>query len=341
MATIKDIATEAGVSTATVSRVLNYDNTLSISESKRKRIFEIAEHLDYASPRKRAARRTNKSLNLSIAMVHFLSPSQELEDPYYIAIRMGMEERCQELGITLQTVYSSTETEAAQALRGMNGIIAVGKFSLQFCAWLKQQCPYLVFVDSSPTEAVYDSVVVDIVMAVNQALAQLWQQGFRAIGYFGGRERVKDFDTPLGEQRRKTFIEFMCEHECYRQEWVLVEGFSPSAGYHMARQLLAAQQGLPEVIFCGNDSIAIGAIRGFQEAGIAIPEQLAVVGINDIPTAQYVFPSLTTVKVYAEMMGESAVDLLIEQIGGRIIPKKVVLPTQLIWRDSCKAGNPV
>ncbi|WP_428240696.1 LacI family DNA-binding transcriptional regulator [Gynuella sp.] len=337
MATIKDIAAAAGVSTATVSRVLNYDNTLSISEAKRKRIFEVAEQLDYASPRKRAARRTNQSLSLNVAMVHFLSPSQELDDPYYIAIRMGMEQRCRELGITLQTVYSTDEKEAGPALRGMNGIIAVGKFSLQFCDWLKQQCPYLVFVDSSPTESIYDSVVIDVVTAVHQTLSQLWQLGYRNIAYLGGHEPVADFDTLLGEQRRKAFIEFMRDHGGCHEDWVITDGFSPCSGYRMSQRLLALTGELPELVFCGNDSIAIGAIRGFQEAGIRIPEQLALVGINDIPTAQYTFPSLTTVKVYSEMMGESAIDLLIEQIGGRIVPKKVVLPTQVVWRDSCRS----
>ncbi len=336
MATIKDIAQEAGVSTATVSRVLSYDNTLSISDAKRKRVFEVAERLEYASPRMRAARRTNKSLNLSFAMVHFLSPPQELEDPHYIAIRMGMEARCQELGISLRKVYATSEADAAQELRGMNGIIAVGKFSFEYCDWLKKQCPTIVFVDSSPTEALFDSVVIDPVQAVNQALAMLWAQDYRDIAYFGGYEAAKDFDTPLGEQRRKAFVEYMTAQQAFNEKRVFIEGFSPSAGYLMGQRLLAGGDDLPEVVFCGNDSIAIGAIRAFQEAGVSVPGQISIVGFNDIPTAQHVFPALTTVKVYSEMMGESAIDLLIEQIGGRSVPKKVVLPTQMVWRNSCE-----
>lgn len=354
MATVKDIAEKAGVSTATVSRVLNYDSTLSITEAKRKRVFEVAESLEYSSPRKRAARRSNQSLKLNLAIVHFLSPLQELEDPYYIAIRMGIEERCRQLGITHHKVYNDQDDDAAD-LRGMNGIIAIGKFSLDRCAKLKQQCRNLVFVDSSPIEQLYDSVVIDPEQAVKLAMQALWLQGYRDIIYFGGQEIVPDFETPFGEQRKKAFIEFLNAKSIDPAPRVYIRGshsglagdlgsepknwtkfgFSPETGYALAQAYLQADKPLPEVVFCGNDSIALGVLRGFQEAGIMVPADVAIVGINDIPTAQHIFPALTTVKIHTELMGESAVDLLIELVGGREIPKKIVLPTHLIWRNSC------
>lgn len=354
MATIKDIAKEAGVSTATVSRVLNYDSSLSITEVKRKRIFEVAEALEYASPRMRAAKRSKQNLKMSLAIVHFLSPMQELEDPYFIAIRMGIEERCRQLGITAHKIYSDN-ADMTSELKGMNGVIAIGKFSLAKCAQLKATCRHLVFVDSSPIEQLYDSVVIDAEQAVKAAMSALWGEGYRDIAYFGGQEIVPDFETPLGEQRKKAFIEFLQEkavdpeekvfirgsaaglkgdHPKQEQDWTKF-GFSPETGYALAQAFLQAEKPLPEVIFCGNDSIALGALRGFQEAGIMVPADVAIVGINDIPTAQHIFPALTTVKVHTELMGESAVDLLVEQVGGREIPKKVVVPTHLIWRNSC------
>lgn len=350
MATVKDIAEQAGVSPATVSRVLNYDTTLSISEEKRKRVFEVAEQLEYASPRTRAARKAKQNLKLSLAIVNFLSPMQELEDPYYIAIRMGIEERCHELGIAVNKIYAN-QNNLQEQLRGVGGVVAVGKFSLKHCAWLKQQCANLVFIDSSPSETEYDSVVIDADHAVKSALCELWGAGYRDIAYFGGQEVVPDFDTPLGEQRKKSVTEFLVEHQLDPHGRIFVGGsppseeqeardwsnfgFSPQCGYELAQRFIAEKRTLPEVIFCGNDSIALGALRGFQEAGISVPGDVAIVGLNDIPTAQHVFPSLTTIKVHTELMGESAVDLILEQVRGRTIPKKVIIPTRLIWRNSC------
>ncbi len=338
MATIKDIADKAGVSTATVSRVLNYDTSLSITDKKRKLILEIAEQFEYKPPRQRNKSETSRSVSDSktvVAMVHFLSPNQELDDPHYISVRMGLEERCRQNGMDLRKIYHSEGADMSDSLQGVDAIVAVGKFPLDVCCWLGNLCPVIVFVDSSPKEEQFDSVVIDPVDAVNKTMAVLWAAGRRDIAYFGGIEPVKDFEGALGEQRKTAFINFMEQRGQDVSKRVFIEGFSPSAGYHLGKALQQADQ-LPQTVFCGNDSIAIGAIRAFQEAGLSIPDDIEVLGINDIPTAQHIYPSLTTVKVYSEAMGEFAIDLVIEKIAGRTVPKKVVLPTKIIWRQSCR-----
>ena len=92
MVTLKEIAAAVGVSSATVSRVLNYDATLSISNRKRQAIIETAEKLNYATPRNR--NRANAQGLTKLALVHFLRPEQELVDPYYVSLRLGIESRC-------------------------------------------------------------------------------------------------------------------------------------------------------------------------------------------------------------------------------------------------------
>ncbi|AJQ93289.1 LacI family DNA-binding transcriptional regulator [Gynuella sunshinyii] len=332
MATIKDIALAAKVSPATVSRVLNYDSTLSISQAKKKKIFEIAESLEYTPPRQRA-RQSRHQPQLNMALIHFLSPAQELEDPYYIGVRLGIENRCQQLGIRLNKIYRDLPADE-DVLKQMDGLIAIGRYSTPDSKWMLSMCQNLVFVDSSPIEETFDSVVIDPDRTVRMILEQLWGLGYRNIAYIGGYEIIAEFDTPLGEKRRKAFIEFMSEHDIYRPEHIFTEGFTPLEGYSQAKKLLDLEK-LPQAVLTGNDSLAIGAMRAFHEAGISIPADIAVIGINDIPTAQHMHPTLTTAKVYTEMMGETAVDLVIERLNGRTIPKKVVLPTHLVWRQSC------
>ena len=91
---------------------------------------------------------------------------------------------------------------------------------------------------------------------------------------------------------------------------------------------------LPRAFFVASDTMAIGAIRAIHEAGLKIPEDIAIVGFNDIPNAMYLVPPLTTVKVYTEFMGETAVVLALERIAGRERSKKCIIPTELILRDS-------
>src|SRR6478752_6238524 len=107
MVTIKEIAKSVGVSSATVSRVLNYDPSLSVSAAKRQAIIETAEALNYATPRNR--NRPQGQAQGKIALVHFLRPAQELADPYYIGVRLGIENRCHAHKIEAVKVYHTDE----------------------------------------------------------------------------------------------------------------------------------------------------------------------------------------------------------------------------------------
>ena len=328
MATIKDIALAAKVSPTTVSRVLNHDTTLSISPAKKVRILEVAESLAYVPPRQRA----RKQIQPNIALVHSLSPTQELQDsdPYYIGVRLGIENRCRQLGIPLNKIYS----DRLDDMEPLDGLIATGCYTVAHARQMLTRCHNLVFVDSSPLAELADCVVIDLEHVMHLALRQAWELGYRDIAYIGGYEVPGMVERPHGESRCKAFIEFMANKGIDRPENILIQGFSPQDGYDQARRLLHLTH-LPELVIAGNDSLAIGAIRAFHEAELNIPDDIAVIGINDIPTAQYLHPALTTVRIHAELMGETAVDLLMERIQGRDISKKVVLPTQLIWRQSC------
>ena len=115
MVTIKEIAKAVGVSSGTVSRVLNYDHTLSVSEAKRQAIIETAEALNYATPRARKGAQlppfaipmgSHAEVSANIAVIHFLAPNEELVDPYYVGVRLGIEARCREYKIEIARVFN-------------------------------------------------------------------------------------------------------------------------------------------------------------------------------------------------------------------------------------------
>ena len=335
MATIKDIAKKAGVSSATVSRVLNYDETLSVSDEKRKLILEIAESLEYMPPRQRNESKITKKLK--IGLVHWYTMSQELDDPYYMSIRLGIEKMCYENNIEIVKIFKPDEYDF-QRLESVDGFIAIGKFTDGQISKIYERSPNIVFVDSSPREEEFDSVVIDFEKAVVGAIDHLWQLGHRNIGYIGGREYIGPDQVALGERRESVFRQHMIDLGRFDEKNVLIGAFLAESGYRLMKQAIQDLNPLPTAFFVASDSIAIGVLRAIHECGLRVPKDVSIIGFNDIPTSKYTVPPLTSIRVHKEFLGETAVELLLERIiKKRTIAKKVIVPTTLQIRDSiCK-----
>jgi len=268
MATIKDVAERTGVSISTVSRVLNYDKTLSISSEKRKRILEVAEALEYETPRNRKNSKSKKKKVdvLNIGILHFLSLEEELEDPYYIAIRLGIEKICIDKSIQISKIYNDRDVFDVEKLKALDGLVVIGKFSNENIDIIEKHCKQVVFVDSSPREEVFDSVVIDAEETVRKLLYYLIDLGYEKIGYLGGIEVLEEYNTILGETRKKAFIETLEEKGMYNPKWVMESKFSYEAGYEMMKLMIDCGS-MPEIFFAANDNIAIGALKAVNEAG--------------------------------------------------------------------------
>jgi LacI family transcriptional regulator len=331
MATLKEIAEKAGVSVATVSRVLNYDPTLSVSKETRKRIFEIAQELNYKTMRERSQQTAKERLRFGL--VHWYSEAQELGDPYYMAIRLGVEKECFHRQIELVKLFKQDGSYESEWLSGLDGIIAIGKFGPKDIEVFSSSAEQIVFVDFAPDEKRFDSVVVDFRQSMIGVLDYLLSLGHKRIGYIGGREYI-DGKTPINDEREATFYEYLYVKGIYRPDYVFTGRFTAEDGYILMKQALTRND-RPTAFFIASDSMAIGALRALHEAGVRVPKDMSLVGFNDIPTSAFVQPPLTTVKVHTEFMGETAVELLVERLSTkRHLSKKVVIPTALVVRES-------
>jgi len=334
MATIKDISKEAGVSPATVSRVLNHDKTLSVSNEKRKLIFEVAERLSYVPPRNR--KKTQVKAKYRIGLIHWYTIDQELEDPYYLSIRIGIEKKAYEHQVDIVKLYAPSK-EDLDHLKGVDGMICIGKFSDSDIKKFDKISKNLVFVDSSPFEENYDSVVVDIEKSVNKIIDHFINTGCKSIGYIGGREFAGVENNPIGEKRKEAFKAYLSELDYLDEDQIYVGKFLAESGYQLMKQAINESEQLPEAFFIASDSMAVGALRALHEHGIKVPDVVQIVGFNDIPTSNYTIPPLTTLRVHKEFMGETSIKLLLERIEDhRLISKKVVVPTELVIRESSK-----
>lgn len=333
LATIKDISKEAGVSISTISRILNLDKTLNVSEETRKKVLKIAEEMNYVTIRQRK----NKEKSYKIGIITSFVELKELNDPYFLSIRMAIEKKCNEENIDFKSLYINKILDNSVNEK-LDGIIAIGIFKEDEINVLKTITKNIVFVDSSPNVWEFDSVVVDFTYGVNIAMSYLYELGHRNIGYIGAKV-VPHNDLngiELVNYREETYKTFMQSIGNYRDEWVYKGNFTLEDGYDLMKKMLANKE-IPTAVFIASDPMAIGAYKAIVEEGYSIPEDISIIGFDDIITAKFLTPALTTVKVYTDFMGESAVDILLERIKKNIkISRKIVLPVKLIERESCK-----
>jgi LacI family transcriptional regulator len=316
--TLKEIAQAVGVSTATVSRVLNFDQTLSVSARTRQVIIETAEAMKYEPPR--ARNRANQQGLSKIALVHYLRPDQELVDPYYVALRLGIESRCQALKVETVKVYHTDSQPDAALLQSASGIIAIGRHDENEIAWLKRHNRNLVFADFSPPTDEFDCVESDLMLAMRKLLQSLSKAGYRRIAFAGWVDAYMQWAEEMG-----VFDPRIC----------LTGNKTEESGYTLTRQILA-EADRPDALVTANDSMAIGAYRAIHELGLSIPDDIAVASFNDISVAQFMNPPLTTVHLPAQEIGETAVELLLEQAGGRELRRRLTLATSVLWRESTR-----
>ncbi|MBR9788147.1 MAG: transcriptional regulator EbgR [Vibrionaceae bacterium] len=330
MAKLKDVAEEAGVSLATVSRVLNNDPTLNVKQETKRRILEIAEKLEYRT------KSSKSSVGKSTQRHHFLALynyRQEVEssDPYYLSIRHGIESQCEKLGITITNCYNS---ELEVDTQKVTGILLVGDIEQRIINKLPKRLEsFICCIDVSDQDNPYDCVSADLERISKQVVDFYVNQGYERIGFIGGQSQIDSTDS-----RKNTFVEYASLKGLVADSDIYCGEGSSQSGYDLGKEMLAKGD-FPTAIFITSDTIAIGVLRAIHEFGLRLPQDIAVISMNDIPTASFTFPPLSTVRIHSEMMGIQGVNLLVEKYRDeRKLPLQVYIPSELILRDTTKQG---
>ncbi len=333
MATIKDISKIAGVSPSTISRVLNHDETINVSNETKIRIFEAAEKLSYT---KHIKPKKNLENALCVGLVHWYNEYQEINDPYFISIRMGIEDECKSNNINLIRIYNDEFQNEKLSASTFDGLIILGKFDEARINSFKQYTENIVFVHSNNVKFEYDSVQADFRELTDDVIKYLLSLGHSKIGFIGGREEIPGNHEKIVDYREVQFKNYLKRKGLYKSEYVKIGNFNYKDGYEMMKDLIKENQAnLPTAVFIASDSLAIGALKAIHEAGLIIPKDISVFGCNDIPNSQYTSPALSTVKIYTEFMGQTSIKLLLEQINGtRPYYIRVTVPHELVLRES-------
>lgn len=330
MATLKDIADLSKVSTATVSRILNDDPELKVKDETRDSVLKAARELGYQRKRKSAS-----SELVSVGVVQWISSYEEPDDLYYYGLRMSVENYCLENKLNVKRYYKENMNQVYENT-DLAGLICIGKFSLKQAADLKKHCRNIVFVDSNPDKNQYSSVVHNFEEATENMLDYLLSKGHTKIGYIGGRELLGATGIEHIDARERTYCSYMASHKEmeFDENHFFVGTFNAETGYHSMKSALS-RPSLPTAFMCASDTLAMGAIRALGESDNKEHKKISIVGFNDIPSAKFLNPPLTTTLLDTKYMGEIAVMILKHQIEvGSNTPIKVVCSTKVVERSS-------
>ena len=327
MATIKEIAEIVGVSSAAVSRVLNYDEGISVSEETREAIFATAEKIGYK-------KKVIYPKIENVALLYFTDNEDELEDVFYRGVREEVIKQAKKMNIRLQ-IYDRRDGMSVIP-RDLNAFIAVRWLTRKEINQLYKICPRGVFIGTSPDEKLFDAVRPNMDSFVTQMVDYFVEKGHKKIGFIGGSDRNIDTGKPSMDIREWSFRQSVAYYHCLEEEYILIsEKFTVDEGYRMGKELLK-KSSLPTALCIASDTLAVGVLQALNEKGIQVPEQMALFSINDVNIAKYLSPPLTTIHIDIPCICETALDLLRNRVlyGGKVT-KLIFVNGIPIFRKSC------
>lgn len=338
MSTIREVATMAGVSPATVSRLLNGDTSYKMTEATKQRVWQAVAKLNYQLPASR--RQINKDSQPSqtkgkIGCI-ISTTRRQFVDPYFVTILSNLEQRLKENGYYLSLVMTSTKLqsmmqqgeELGEELEGLILMDSLGEEAVQF---LRTRVSCLVGIDTVHKE--FDNVGYDHMGVSEMAVHYLYEQGYREIGFAGGSNKMrKNF------RRNRRLLGYLTAMEelslPIREDWILDTGWSDTVCMDQIKRLCQENK-LPKAIYAASDLMAVAVLEALSSEGIKVPEEVAVMGVSDIQIARYSNPPLTTIRLFMKELGVTAADLLLQRMNGdRTLPKRVLLPYELVERKS-------
>lgn len=335
-ATIRDVAEKAGVSLATVSYVVNERNR--VGEQTRQRVLRAMEDLAYyPSAHARSLVRQHTDL-IGFLIPH--RPQSVFLDPYFAELLRGVAVMADALAYN--PVVATVEGEI-QAQEAYDRLVRNGLVDGVLMSYLSEHDTYLldqmtkdgvpfVIIGSAGTRA-DTSVDIDNRGGVEQAVAHLAALGHRRVGFINGPT-----DAPHAAQRLQGFRGAVLAHDLSHAACPIINSaFSREGGYAAMARLLDGRPA-PSAVVAASDQMAVGATQCLHERGVLIPRDISLVGFDDTILATATYPPLTTVRQPIRQLGEVAMDLLHKKVHGLPAPASIILPTELVRRESTSAA---
>lgn len=334
--TIYDIAKEANVSPATVSRVLT--GNAKVRPQTMRKIVDVIEKNNFR-PNSLARSLFHKQSKT----IGFILP--DINHPFFSTLVQKSEAHAMELGYTtfLCNTRNNSENESKylQSLveKQVDGIIYLGgrindtDTDQEYADEINKVMERIpvVFVNGQMEGVDAHIVRADEESGMEKLVELLLNLNHKKIGFLGGKEGISSTDV-----KRNTFVRVMKDKGvAVNKDWIFGTGFSIESGEEVAAQLLYLNE-RPTAVICANDFVAIGVIKILTKFGLQVPDDVSVVGFDDIYLAKHFPPGITTVSQNYDQLGKTAINVLVDLINEKDAVKKTVVPTSLVLRDSCK-----
>ena len=330
--TIYDIASELKVSPSTVSRALKDHH--SISKKTKKAVLKIVKRTGYKPNILAAGLRSNQTNTIGVII-------SEINRPFISSLISGIEVAANKAGYNVIICQShdsfKKEVDNAQSLfasRVEGLVVSLAMETVKydhFRQFMENEIP-VVFVDRVPEEIASDKVVIDNYSAGYRATEHLIQQGCRRIAHFGGSQKRNIY-----RERQKGYIEALRKYNLDIDEELIINTYviSSEEGFKITQQLMSLDNP-PDGIFSASDTAAVSAIQYAKHHGIAVPDDLAVIGFNNDPISLIIDPALSTVSHPAVEMGKIAAHQVLHNKENKeiISARTTSLDTELIIRAS-------
>ncbi len=336
---LEDIARQAGVSRSTVSRVVN--DHPNVREDVRKRVQKVIQSTGYHPNAAARTLASQRSWTIGLVLPH--SISSFFTDPYFPHLTKGIAQACNQYDYTFALFLVSSKEDEEKIFprvsrKGLlDGVIVqAGHHGDQLIINRLAGSNIPMVVAGRPFHSENVSYIdVDNVKAAHQAVSHLARLGYQRIGTISGPA-----NSSVSIDRQDGYLKALAEYGRIVDEALVVEGdFTEASGYAAMQTLLPAR---PDAVFAASDVMAMGAMRAIREAGLNIPNDIAMVGFDDLPMASFLEFGLTTIHQPVIPFGEKAVEILIDLIENGIHPpRQVIMETELIVRESCGASRKV
>ncbi|MGF7452316.1 HTH-type transcriptional repressor PurR [Pasteurella bettyae] len=331
MATIKDVAKMAGVSTTTVSHVIN--KTRHVADETTQAVIDAIKALNYSPSA--VARSLKVNTTKSIGMVVTTS-----EAPYFAEIIHAVEEQCYRQGYSLFLCNTQNDPDKVKnhlemlAKKRVDGVLVMCSEYLDDSRHALKDFSYMpmVVMDWGPVNPDTDLILDNSFEGGYLAGKHLVENGHKKIGYLSA-----ELKKVTAKQRYQGFMKALSEaNVTMNPDWLFEGSFEPEDGYECMNKLLAMEN-KPTAVFCCNDIMALGAISAIADKGLRVPDDISVIGYDNVHSSRFFAPPLTTIHQSKARLGERALKLLFERISNKEAKRETIeIHPELVVRKSVK-----
>lgn len=332
MANLQDIAKLSNVSIASVSRILNEDETFNATQETRDKVKQVARELNYKVNARKKKKTNTPKYNFGVLQMY--NSEVLMNDPYYTKIETCLEMLQVEHNFTVSKIVNNHDNTFINSSQSkLDGIFAIGIFSMAEIESIKNISPNVIFIDSAPSNDYY-GVLPNFHRGICESINCFLENGHTKIGFIGEEYILGGEYVKILEPRKIYFESFLTPLNLYNPNYNILTKNNITSGYEATKNYLESNKDIPTAFFVSSDSCANGVIRAIIEAGYKIPQDISLIAFNNTILSESALVPLTSVAVSSEQMATVAIKNMLELITKTGFPVKTSIQCCLVHRSS-------